>query len=103
MHGGSNVQLDEVELFLQIGFRELATDANARVDRDRIDWTPGALDRLPELFHAIVGGEIGLHALHMRPKAAKVTSRLFGSRTSRRHQQVVAILGESSREVIVHA
>src|SRR5436853_501173 len=96
MHGGSNVQLDEVELFLQIGFSELATDANARVDRDRIDWTAHSLDRLPELFHAVVGGEIGFHALHVCPKAPEIAGCFFGSRTSRRYQQVVSILGGST-------
>src|SRR5689334_22210450 len=103
MHGGSDVQLDEVELFLQIGFSELASDANARVNRNGIDWTPGSLDRLPELFHAVVGGEVGLHALNFGAEAPKIASCFFGSRAPRRYQEVVSILGEHSRQLISDA
>ncbi|MEH2239422.1 hypothetical protein [Nostoc sp.] len=87
MYRRYEVQIDQIEFVLQVGFTgELTTDTNTRVDGDRIHWSASRLNLVIERLNTIIGsesnGEIGLLASfdsQFFPKYLNKASALFAT------------------------
>src|SRR5206468_5884495 len=78
-------------------------DADARVDRGRVDGTSRCADALVQALDTLVGGEVGAHGLDLRPRRTESLGRLVDAVGLGGDEQIEAVLGELARELVPDA
>src|SRR5206468_2193479 len=96
VHGRGDVEVDDVEFVVEVGVPgEVATGAAAGVQGHRVDRAAGRGDRLVQLLHALVSGQVGLYRLDRRAGvAAQVGRGLVDLVAVGGDEQVVPVFGE---------